>query len=333
MKFLRSVFCKVLLLVLSVAMIASVVVLNTRPTQASTAFSLSSSAVNNGNFTVTLSFPDVTWGGFEFILTYDKAKVQLTADPDMPSSKPMLFAAPSSNGNATGSVKIAGGGIQDITASGVVITMPFRVVDNNADSVTISLSVTKFILYNNTPVQYTAPSPLNITLKTPSSSTDGGGSGSTSTTDEPPVSTSTTTNTTTSTKTDTNTTTTKTDTNTTTKTNSTTKTSGTVVSSTTSDTGTEPDVTDSEELTDTETNFPLSDSNSDTDSQTDVTDNTDTTSDQSASSASTVTSSTQEAPKKEISTVMIALISVGISVVICGALTVVGLLRHKKEQE
>lgn len=294
-----------------------------------------SSAASGTQATVEIAFPLVDWsGGFKLVVDFDATVLEY-------ASASCNVSGFSFEKNASGNRVILAGSTSfdegEIASQKTVFTVVFNIKDTTKTSTSVSCTPEYVYDYNGGDV-VTGTVNTSITLKTPSSSTDGGGSGSTSsTTDDTPVSTSTTTNTTTntttSTKTDTNTTTTKTDTNTTTKTNSTTKTSGTVVSSTTSDTGTEPDVTDSEELTDTETNFPLSDSNSDTDVSMSETDDTDTTSDQSSSVISTVTSSTQEAPKKEISTGMIALISVGVSVVICGALTVVGLLRHKKEQE
>lgn len=299
---------------------------------AAATFTMSASAVSDNKFTVTVTFPATSWNTFLFEISYNQNVIQAS---DATHSSGAMLISNSAAGNSTGKYKVNGLSAEPISTAST-LTIPFSVKDTSASSVTITLSITDFA-NGSTQIERTAPAPLTITLKT-QASTDGGSGSTSSTTDTPSVSTSTTTNTTTDTnttssKTDTNTTT-KTDTNTTTKTNSTTKTSGTVTSSTTSDTGTEPDVTDSEELTDTETNFPLSDSDSDTDVDTDVSDTSDTTTVGSTSTqtvSSVVTSSLQETPKKEISTGMIALISVGIAVVLCGALTVVGLLRHKKD--
>lgn len=275
-----------------------------RPSSAAGALTLSHGVIADGKFTVSLAFPDnLTWGGFTFNVSYDKNAVQLTADPDM-TSKPMIYAAPSSTGNSTGSLTIAGGGVSDITAAGVVITMPFQVVDPNATSVTISVSVQKFVTFNNTPVDCAAPAPLTVNLQqapvNPEPPVSSEPEPPVSSEPAPPVSS---TPPATSTK----------------KPNS----------------NTQSNVTDSENITDTETNFPISDSSTHTVSdETDVTDVTDTDDATEMTSQWTASSTehTDETPKKICFTPLtLGLISGGIALLFCGGLTAIALLRHKKQ--
>lgn len=302
-------------------------------------FTMTKSDVSEGAFTVTVNFPAEEWGSFDFVLQFDPAVVQLSKKPTTATvdndiygftpTRPDISTANTTDGKYYINGVYPMG--ENMANAGTKITFHFTVKDTSAQSTQISMTINEFVRPDDTDLD-SAPASVTVTLKTVDSSTDSGSSESSTVTDTP--SSSTATDSDTSNKTDG----TPSDTDTSTKPNTSTKTD--TATKTDSDAGTQSDTgTDSEALTDTESDGSDSDTASETEGT--LTDGTDATDSdpfgglsQSAGSLGSFTNSgTDQGNRKPVSTGMVALISLGISVVFCGVLTVVGLLRHKTERE
>ncbi len=322
-------------LFLCVALLVCSAVLLFLPTEAAATFTSSASAVKDGAFTVTVTVPGAGWRALTLSVAYDSSKIQLTEKPAFSTSAVMGTSNYSQNYTGS-SVNVGGIAMEDVNEN-CTVTFKFKVVNGEAASATVTVSVTDFGKNASTQIEATAPAPLNVTLKTQTStSTNTNTSTSTSTNTQTNTSTSTSTSTNTNTNTSTST---STNTNTNTNTNSSTS-AKPPVSSTVKPTVSETDKTEnnSGSATDLPTDTGET-SQTDTDFSGGILTDTDPSSDPTAapslpvaSAPNSVSSGTQSQPK-DMTTGMIVLISVGVAVLFCGALTVIGFLRHKTEEE
>lgn len=340
---LRSYMKKLLLISLALLILLSLGFVFPLPqkTEAATTLSFSATTVAQDAFKVTVTFPVVNWGGFEFTLKFDPSVLQLAGratksnseDYEISWQRPDPTAA-----NSSGEYSVTGAGdpLTDMSNSGLVITFPFTVKSSTATTTTITLEVTTFIDKNNNPLLSSAPSPLTVTLRQGSTTTDTSGSGSSSgsqssgsqssgsqssgttntgsgsagTSDTPSVNSSSS------------------------KPTSSANPSSNPVSSNpeTSDTGTETDT----QITDTESGFEISQTETDAGTGTEgappVTDTNDAPSGTTTGISASADTSTQK-PKGglDLSTSAIAIISLSVAAFICCLLTLAGFLRHKKD--
>lgn len=291
-----------------------------------------SSERNNSTVTVTVSFPDISFAAATIDVAFNSAHIQLAEKPTSTGlTHPMITISEAAASNTKGKCTFAIMNMADTSAKGGTLNLKFTVKDTSVEETSVTVTV---VNCGNASAQAIAlkGATKTVTLKTP----------------EPPPVTDTSTNTSTSTSTTTDT---STSTSTTTKPPVTDDPKPTTSSSKpTTTTSSKPSTTTSSKPV--SSNKPSSDPSITTDSatETDIGSITDTPIDTETSVTEptvsttvpgptiigseilTATSSSEPAEENSpISTTVVAMISVGIASFLCGGLTVLGLMRHKKE--